>query len=88
MPIEELEQKKKDFFKKITLTSKQIQSLERSTIGQSSCDEWRIQRKIRLTSSNFGKVAKLRESTSRGNTVKYILYELFRGNTATRLLLL
>jgi hypothetical protein len=33
--------------------------------------------------SNFGKVAKLKDTTSRANAVKYILYELFHGNSAT-----
>jgi len=77
--------KKVDFLSKLKLTSKEIHALERRTVDQSSSDEWRRQRKMRLTASNFGKIAKLRATTSRANTVKYILYELFSGNVATRL---
>lgn len=84
MPFKEYETKKACFLEKLKSSSKQLQLLERNTVDQSKCDEWRQNRKIRLTASNFGKVAKLRDTTSRANTVKYILYELFRGNSATR----
>jgi len=77
--------KKKVDFSKLKLTSEEIHALERRTVDQSSSDEWRRQRKMRFTASNFGKFAKLRATTSRANTVKYILYELFSGNVATRL---
>lgn len=86
MPYIEFEKKKSDFLKKLNLSFEQLKNLERNTVEQSNCDEWRLQRKIRLTASNFGKVAKLKDTTSRANTVKYILYDLFRGNAATRLL--
>lgn len=84
MPYDEYETKKDCFLEKLKLSSKQLQLLERNTVDQSKCDEWRQERRIRLTASNFGKVAKLRDTTSRANTVKYILYELFCGNAATR----
>jgi len=84
MTYDEYETKKECFLDKLKLSSTQLQLLERNTVDQSKSDEWRRERKIRLTSSNFGKVAKLRDTTSRSNTVKYILYELFRGNSATR----
>jgi len=84
MPYNEYETKKDGFLEKLKLSSKQLQLLERNTVDQSKSDEWRRERKIRLTASNFGKVAKLRDTTSRANAVKYILYELFRGNSATR----
>ncbi|KAL4153150.1 hypothetical protein QTP88_000983 [Uroleucon formosanum] len=34
--------------------------------------------------SNFGKVCKLRSTTSRANTIKYILYDIFPGSSSTR----
>lgn len=86
MPHDDYETKKDGFLEKLKLLSKQLQLLERNTVDQSKSDEWRRERKIRLTASNFGKVAKLRDTTSRANTVKYILYELFCGNSATRYL--
>jgi len=84
MPIEEYGIKKTEFLKKLKLTNEEIKLLERSTINQSQSNEWRRQRKMRLTASNFGKVARLRLTTSRENTVKFILYDLFRGNAATK----
>lgn len=54
--------------------------------NQSESDLWKVERSIRLilyTASNFGKVCKLRETTSRGNTVKRILYSTFSGNSST-----
>lgn len=79
-----MKKKRVHFLSKLKLTLDEIHALERRTVDQSSSDEWRRQRKMRLTASNFGKVAKLRATTSRANTVKYILYELFCGNVATR----
>jgi hypothetical protein len=38
----------------------------------------------RLTTSLFGKICKMRESTSRENVIKEILFETFSGNAATR----
>lgn len=84
MPLVEYEEKKTEFLKKLKLTTLERQSLERNTTDQSQNDEWRRQRKMRLTASNFGQVVKLRATTSRGNVVKYILYDLFRGNAVTR----
>ena len=84
MPIEKYGIKKTEFLKKLKLTNEEIKLLKRSTINQSQSDEWRRQRKMRLTASNFGKVARLRSTTSRENTVKFILYDLFRGNAATK----
>lgn len=83
MPYDEYETKKACFLKKLELSSEQLQLLERNTADQLKCDEWRRERKLRLTASNFGKVAKLRNTTSRASTVKYILYELFSGIAAT-----
>ncbi|VVC26735.1 Restriction endonuclease type II-like,Exonuclease, phage-type/RecB, C-terminal [Cinara cedri] len=67
-----------------TLTIKEIEEVERRTVGQHNNNEWQKYRKSRLTAFNFGKVCKLRASTSRANTVKNILYDIFQGNSATR----
>lgn len=66
------------------MSAEEIVAIERDTIGQQDNDQWRIHRKSRLTASNFGKVCKLRPSASRANTIKYILYDLFQGNSATK----
>ncbi|XP_025413489.1 uncharacterized protein LOC112685735 [Sipha flava] len=84
MPFDEYQNKKELFLKKITLKSEEIVAIERSTIGQQDNDMWQQYRKYRLTASNFGKVCKLRPTTSRANTVKHILYDIFQGSSATR----
>lgn len=86
MSLEEFQNKKEIFMQKLMLNSEEIKAIEQDTIGQQDNDQWRIHRKSRLTASNFGKVCKLRPTTSRANTVKYILYDIFQGNSATRYL--
>ncbi|KAL4101104.1 hypothetical protein QTP88_021124 [Uroleucon formosanum] len=65
MSIEEYAIKKSEFLKKLKLTNEEIKQLERITVNQSQSDEWQRQKKMRLTVSNFGKVARLRSTTSR-----------------------
>ena len=48
--------------------------MEERTRGQSDNTDWRTERSRRLTASNFGRVAKLRSSTSCHNTVLSLLY--------------
>ncbi|XP_025425936.1 uncharacterized protein LOC112694617 [Sipha flava] len=84
MPFDEYQNKKELFLKKITLKSEEIVAIERSTIGQQDNDMWQQYRKYRLTASNFGKVCKLQPTTSRANTVKHILYDIFQGSSTTR----
>lgn len=84
MPLDEYQNKKKLFLDNLMLSTGEITTIERDTVGQQDNDQWHIQRKLRLTASNFGKVCKLRPTTSRANTVKYILYDIFQGNSATR----
>ncbi|KAL5245838.1 hypothetical protein ACI65C_013246 [Semiaphis heraclei] len=75
---------KNKFLNSLKLTMNEIVELERRTIGQQNNSDWQTYRKSRLTASNFGKVCKLRPSTSRANAVKSILYDIFQGNSATR----
>lgn len=84
MTTEEYNTKKNNFLMKINLNEDEIIKIERKTIGQHENEEWQKLRKQRLTASNFGKVCKLRPTTSRANIVTYILYDIFQGNSATR----
>jgi len=84
MSPEEYDAKKTAFLKKIYLTIDEIVKIERNTVGQQENDDWKKLRKQRLTASNFGRVCKLRPTTSRANTVKYILYDIFQGCSSTR----
>lgn len=84
MSCNEYSAEKNTFLNKLKLTLKEIEEVERNTVGQQDNTEWHKYRKSRLTASNFGKVCKLKAVTSRANTVKYILYDIFQGNSATR----
>lgn len=83
---EEMEEQKLLFLSRLRLSQDDIIQLERRTIEQSQCEEWKKERSYRLTASNFGKVCKLRKSTNRKNTIISILYKsnYFHGTTATR----
>uniref|UniRef100_A0A2S2PQZ9 Uncharacterized protein n=1 Tax=Schizaphis graminum TaxID=13262 RepID=A0A2S2PQZ9_SCHGA len=83
MEPKEFNIKKLQFLKRLSKTNEEIKILEKSTKNQSESDLWKAERSIRLTASNFGKVCKLRVTTSRKNTVKTILYNAFSGNSST-----
>ena len=59
------------------------------TTAQHSCGDetalikWKTERRIRITSSNVGKIAKRRKSTPVGNLVRQLLYTTIRGNAST-----
>ena len=61
----------------MTLTQKQCEQLELETHDQSSSQKWYSERRNRLTASNFGKIIKMRPTTSCRNTV----YELFYNSS-------
>jgi len=84
MPHDEYLRQEQIFLNNLKLTTDEIKEVEKRTVGQQNNDEWQKYRKSRLTASNFGKVCKLRSSTSRANTVKNVLYDIFQGNSATR----
>ena len=56
------------------ITKTQQAQIERSTRGQGKNPVWMQERRERLTASNFGRVAKMRATTSCQNTVVSILY--------------
>ncbi|XP_022911744.2 uncharacterized protein [Onthophagus taurus] len=57
--------------------------IERATVGQSNNPLWFQYRNNRLTASNFGKICKMRLTTSKAKKVEDILYKTFKGNIAT-----
>lgn len=83
MEPKEFNIKKLQFLERLSKTNEEIKTIEKSTKNQSESDLWRAERSIRLTASNFGKVCKLRVTTSRKNIVKSILYNTFAGNSST-----
>jgi len=72
--IEELELKKQNFIQTITLSKYQRDTLEIDTREQSSSSRWFIERRNRITASDFGKICKMRPTTSCKNIVANKLY--------------
>lgn len=83
---EEFIKKRDEFMNSMKKSEEQIILRESKTRGQRTSDLWRNERCIRLTvtASNFGKICKLRPTTSCVNTVKALLYSNFVGNKHTR----
>jgi len=73
-------EKKNNFMKSLSISSEAIDKLERNTIDQSNSQTWQVERRIRLTASNFGRVCKMRLTTSCKGTV----YDLLYGNVTTK----
>lgn len=73
---EDIDKKKNHFIKSLSMSSEAIDKLERDTIDQSNSQTWQVERRIRLTASNFGRVCKMRLTTSCKGTV----YDLLCGS--------
>ncbi|KAK9751436.1 YqaJ-like viral recombinase domain [Popillia japonica] len=82
MATDMYEKKKEEFFK--ALKTDNPETIQNLTVGQHSNDYWKRVRMNRLTASNFGRICKLRPTTSTANTVKHLLYQDFQGSVATR----
>ncbi len=81
---EELEVLKSTFFEtKVVLTCEAARELEQTTRNQSDSDQWRSERRKRITASNTGVIAKMRSTTKRSKKVQELLYTGFKGNKAT-----
>ena len=69
------------FSNEVTVSYNKMADIEKSARKQSPCEEWHAERKKRITSSNFGKIVKLRLSASVTNSS---LYSKFIGNRFKR----
>lgn len=74
LSYEELEIKKEQFISQLKLNVEEYQKLEKNTRSQRNCQQWFKERRNRLTASNFGKVCKMRRTTSCKNIVHSLLY--------------
>ena len=82
---ESLEQLKSGFYQtKVVITRQEAKRLEETTRNQAENDEWMYERRKRITASNVGGIAKMKEKTKKSSKVKKLLYSTFRGNAATR----
>ncbi|CAI6367305.1 unnamed protein product [Macrosiphum euphorbiae] len=84
LSLSELNDKKILYLNTLKLTKEEIIALEKSTKRQHECEDWHRERKKRLTASVFGKICKLRKTTSRAKTIEALLYGTFQGNLATK----
>ncbi|KAL4084608.1 hypothetical protein QTP88_027539 [Uroleucon formosanum] len=84
LSLSELNDKKILYLNTLKLTKEEIIALEKSTKRQHECEDWHRERKKRLTASVFGKICKLRKTTSRAKTIESLLYGTFQGNLATK----
>jgi len=71
---EEFSQSSAELWQKLETDSARQQLIEQATRGQGKNNLWSRERRYRLTASNFGRVAKLRSTTSCRSTVVSILY--------------
>ncbi len=67
----------------MVLTCEAARELEQTTRNQSDSDQWRSERRKRITASNTGVIAKMRSTTKRSKKVQELLYTGFKGNKAT-----
>jgi hypothetical protein len=52
----------------------------KETTGQSTCEKWFVERKKRVTASNFGSICKRRATTPAVKSVYNLLYNKFLPN--------
>lgn len=79
MPLALYKIKEKEFLEGL-LSAKDV---EKKTVGQSDNSLWAIERRKRLTASNFGRICKMRPKTSVRKTLESLLYNEFKGTAAT-----
>uniref|UniRef100_A0A1Y1LUC9 YqaJ viral recombinase domain-containing protein n=1 Tax=Photinus pyralis TaxID=7054 RepID=A0A1Y1LUC9_PHOPY len=81
MDSELYKKKRQEFLEVLRCADKKKICME--TASQSNSNLWYQERKKRITASNFGRVCKLRKTTSTAKLVSQLLYTTFAGNSST-----
>ena len=68
---------------KVAVNSDEAKQIEEKTRNQANDEYWIAERRLRITASKVGGIAKMRNKTRRSNKVKELLYTGFKGNAAT-----
>ena len=69
---------------KVNVTVEEANEIERETRDQYASDSWERERRMRITASRVGTLAKKKKTTKRSKKVEEMLYNKFRGSQATR----
>ncbi|KAG8231085.1 hypothetical protein J437_LFUL011053 [Ladona fulva] len=72
------------FLDSLHLSSDERDRIQKSTTDQTLNQTWKVERLKRLTSSMFGSVCKMKQSTPCAKKVIQVLYSNFSGNKATQ----
>ncbi len=85
IPLDYLAEMKQSYYNtKVVITQEEAVNIERDTREQARSEQWKDERRKRLTASRVGGIAKMKATTKRSKKVKELLYSMFRGNEATR----
>jgi len=69
MDVKLFANQKEKFFASLQLNDEQCRIIEVNTRNQRNCKQWFSERRVRLTTSNFGRVCKMHANTSYKNRV-------------------
>ncbi len=68
----------------VRVSEEEAKKIEADTRLQSESDEWKSERRTRITASKVHAIAAMRRTTRQAGKVKQLLYTTFGGNKATQ----
>ncbi|KAK9702552.1 hypothetical protein QE152_g29911 [Popillia japonica] len=79
-----LKSKKTEYLSRLLTIVEETANIKQCKRVQASNPKWMEERAFRLTGSNFGRIYKMRNTTSSAKKVEQLLYSKLFGNTATK----